>query len=148
MRHLPLTRVIARPLQGLGLAALALLLPPVAMAQPADAPPADSRTVTEVRAGEATAAGNEPVPVTGQASEPAPAVETSAWTQPALAVGEATQSLLALQRAGTSASATPRPIPGEIAHRSYERYLKSFEYPIPESFNSTVKTSGSGGSSR
>lgn len=55
-------------------------------------------------------------------------------------VGDATQSLMYWQRAATIASRTPRPIPGPIAHRSYERYLKSFEHPIPEHFNSTVKT--------
>jgi len=41
------------------------------------------------------------------------------------------------------ASQTPRPIPGAIAYRSYERYLKSFEFPIPEHLNSSVKSSSS-----
>ena len=64
-----------------------------------------------------------------------------------LQVGDATQGLLAWQRSGDIASKTTRPIAGDVAHRSYERYLKSFEFPIPERMSSTVKTSsGSGGS--
>jgi len=62
-----------------------------------------------------------------------------------LQVGDATNDLLAWQRAGLIASPTPRPIPGAIAYRSYERYLKSFEYPIPEHLNSSVKTQSSAG---
>jgi hypothetical protein len=58
---------------------------------------------------------------------------------PPLRVGDATDMLLALQRSGELASATPRPIAGPVAHRSYERYLKSFEHPIPEYLNSSVK---------
>lgn len=58
-----------------------------------------------------------------------------------LQVGEATQGLLAWQRGGEIASATQRPIQGNVANRSYERYLKSFEYPIPERMSSSVKPS-------
>lgn len=65
---------------------------------------------------------------------------------PPLRVGDAALNLLAWQREGVIASPTPRPIPGDIAYRSYARYLKSFEYPIPESFSSSIKP-GSGGSS-
>ena len=63
-------------------------------------------------------------------------------------VGDATQSLFAWQRSGEISSATSRPIAGTVANRSYERYLKSFEFPIPERMSSSVKsTSGGGGSS-
>lgn len=62
-----------------------------------------------------------------------------------LQVGDATQGLLAWQRSGDIASKTPRPIAGSVAQRSYERYLKSFEFPIPERISSTVKTSSGGG---
>lgn len=62
-----------------------------------------------------------------------------------LQIGDATQGLFAWQRSGEIASPTARPIAGNIANRSYERYLKSFEFPIPERMSSTVKsTSGSG----
>lgn len=63
-----------------------------------------------------------------------------------LQIGDATSTLLAWQRSGQVSSTTPRPIAGSVANRSYERYLKSFDYPIPEQFNSSVKsTSGSSG---
>jgi len=62
-----------------------------------------------------------------------------------LQVGDATQGLLAWQRSGEIASSAARPIAGNIANRSFERYLKSFEFPIPERMSSTVRpTSGSG----
>lgn len=66
---------------------------------------------------------------------------------PPLEVGDATLNLLAWQRSGEIASPTTRPIAGNVAARSYERYLKSFEYPIPERLGSTVKSSGGSGSS-
>jgi len=62
-----------------------------------------------------------------------------------LQVGDATQDLLAWQRSGDIASKTPRPIAGNVAQRSYERYLKSFDFPIPERMSSTVKTSAESG---
>lgn len=37
-----------------------------------------------------------------------------------------------LQKGGTAASPVPRPLPGDIAERSYERYAESFSQPIPE----------------
>ena len=62
-----------------------------------------------------------------------------------LQIGDATQGLLAWQRSGDIASKTPRPIAGNVAQRSYERYLKSFDFPIPERMSSTVKTSAESG---
>ncbi|WP_285413416.1 DUF3613 domain-containing protein [Variovorax sp. efr-133-TYG-130] len=59
-------------------------------------------------------------------------------------VGDATQGLLAWQRSGEIASPTPRPIAGDVASRSYERYMKSFEFPIPERMSSIVKSSSAG----
>ncbi|RYF62499.1 MAG: DUF3613 domain-containing protein, partial [Comamonadaceae bacterium] len=41
----------------------------------------------------------------------------------------------------------PRPIPGEVAGRSYQRYLKSFDHPIPERFGTTVGGTSAAGSS-
>ena len=64
-------------------------------------------------------------------------------------VGEATQGLLALQRAGSAASVTPRPVAGDVAQLSYQRYLDSFDgtkHPIPTQFGTTVKASGSAAS--
>jgi len=84
--------------------------------------------------------------------ETAPAQNTQPQTAPPveyepvqLQVGDATQSLLAWQRSGELASTTSRPITGDVANRSYERYLKSFEFPIPERMTSIVKSSSSSG---
>lgn len=49
-------------------------------------------------------------------------------------IGSATQALWDLQRA--SPGVRPRPIDGDQASRSYQRYLKSFETTIPEHYNS------------
>lgn len=83
------------------------------------------------------AAGPATVPATAPATATTPAETRSPQ------VGDATRALLAAQARGASASPTPRPIAGDVAQRSYDRYLKSFEYPIPESLASTVVKSGS-----
>ncbi len=49
-------------------------------------------------------------------------------------IGSATQTLWEMQRA--SPGVRPRPIDGEQASRSYQRYLKSFETAIPEHYTS------------
>lgn len=75
------------------------------------------------------------------------AAPVMAATEPApRAVGDATSQLLALQRSGAAASPVPRPITGDVAARSYQRYLKSFEHPIPERFDTTVGTGSGAGS--
>lgn len=59
-------------------------------------------------------------------------------------VGQKTHDLLELQRSGTAASPTPRPMPGDIAERVYERYAESFSLPVPENFSrDTFVESGS-----
>ncbi|WPG36898.1 DUF3613 domain-containing protein [Variovorax sp. EBFNA2] len=75
---------------------------------------------------------------------PAAAEEQEAFDLLSPQVGDATLSLFAWQRSGEIASRTARPIAGAVAGRSYERYLKSFEFPIPERMSSTVKTSSGG----
>lgn len=52
-------------------------------------------------------------------------------------VGAATGSLFAMQR--KSQGLRPRPIDGEQARRSYQRYLKSFETTIPERFDTGLE---------
>jgi len=91
------------------------------------------------------AAVEVPAPMPASASAAAPAVREAPeqeW-KPALKVGEATQGLLALQSSGAAASPVARPIPGDVAGRSYQRYMKSFEYAIPERFGAAVKSAGS-----
>ncbi|MNY38616.1 hypothetical protein D3C86_1732540 [compost metagenome] len=91
------------------------------------------------------------VALTGPTSLPQPAQDTPAAAEEQGVfelphqVGDATLSLLAWQRSGEIASPTARPIAGAVAGRSYERYLKSFEFPIPERMSSTVKSSTGGG---
>lgn len=58
-------------------------------------------------------------------------------------MGEATEQLLQAQR--TARAQYPRPITGEQASRSYQRYLKSFEFAIPEHFPTGLDTGSSSG---
>lgn len=44
----------------------------------------------------------------------------------------ATQQWLELQRSGTAASKQSQPISGEVMDKVHQRYLKSFDKPIPE----------------
>ena len=53
-------------------------------------------------------------------------------------IGQATDALLAKQRA--TVASQKRSIDGEQATRSYARYLKSFEHPIPLAFEEGIKT--------
>jgi len=64
---------------------------------------------------------------------------------PSRTVGDATMRLLALQRSGSVASPVAQPISGEVASRSYARYLKSFEHPIPERLGVTGAQGGAAG---
>ncbi len=50
-----------------------------------------------------------------------------------------TQQWLELQKSGAQASEHARPLPGPVAHRNYERYLRSFERDIPDQFARTEK---------
>lgn len=91
--------------------------------------------------------------VSGSVAMPSPqahgqeeAAETGEFSYERLQVGDATQSLLTWQRSGEIASAAPRTIAGSVANRSYERYLKSFEFPIPERMTSIVRQSSSNSS--
>lgn len=70
------------------------------------------------------------------ASTPAPQESDRAQPLPVrrIDIGSATQALWDMQRA--SAGVRPRPIDGEQASRSYQRYLKSFETSIPEHYES------------
>ncbi|MET3381868.1 DUF3613 domain-containing protein [Variovorax paradoxus] len=119
-------------LSAFGLAAALMSTAPMALAQQAVPPKAP-----------APEPASTPTPALQAQEEMAGAEE---FVYEPLQVGDATQGLLAWQRSGDIASTTPRPIAGNVANRSYERYLKSFEFPIPERMGSTVKsTTGSGG---
>ncbi|SCX74048.1 DUF3613 domain-containing protein [Variovorax sp. EL159] len=134
MKHTHTHRIMA--LSTLGLAFLLASAAHAATAQETASNPA------------APAARAIPVETTPAQNEPRPQTAPPAEYEPVrLQVGDATQSLFAWQRSGELASTTPRPIPGDVANRSYERYLKSFEFPIPERMTSTVKSSNSNSNS-
>lgn len=61
------------------------------------------------------------------------------------AVGVRTQAWLDLQRSGNAALAAPRPMPGEVADKVYQRWLDSHGRPIPEQFAREAFAGGSGG---
>jgi len=48
-------------------------------------------------------------------------------------IGKTTRDVLEMQRSGENA-AEVRPMLKDVAERGYERYLKSFEHPIPDQF--------------
>lgn len=97
-------------------------------------------------------------------SPPAPVAQTLAAPSPASApvpsyparsrdtsarpeIGDTTRALLRLQADGSQAGAA-LPMLGEAASRSYQRYLGSFDHPIPEFFEAALPDSKQGGSSR
>jgi len=133
------TTLLTRPAFGLAIAFLVIAT--TARAQSTTTPPP-----APTSAASSPAIGKAPAAETVSVGAMAPAEERAGDEHeyaPPLQVGDATQDLFAWQRSGVIASPTPRPIPGAIAYRSYERYLKSFEYPIPEHLNSSVKSPSS-----
>ncbi len=76
-------------------------------------------------------------------SYPARSRDTSARPE----IGDTTRALLRLQADGSQAGAA-LPMLGEAASRSYQRYLGSFDHPIPEFFEAALPDSKQGGSSR
>lgn len=53
--------------------------------------------------------------------------------------GQSTQQWLDLQKSSEQAPADERPLDGDVAKRTYQRYLKSFEAEIPQEFETGVK---------
>lgn len=60
---------------------------------------------------------------------------TTASADEHTSLGSKTQTLLELQRSGTAASNTQRPMTSEMARRSYDRLLETYNQPISESFS-------------
>ncbi|WP_244100704.1 DUF3613 domain-containing protein [Burkholderia gladioli] len=61
-------------------------------------------------------------------------------------VGPSTEAWLDLQRSNRAASPEPHPFEGAAASYAYQRYLQSFNSPIPTWFTSVQQGSGGGGS--
>lgn len=69
-----------------------------------------------------------------------PPAEPASVTQPpdqTRQIGDTTRYLLQLQASGHAAG-TSLPMLGDEASASYRRYLKSFEHPIPEFYETPV----------
>ncbi len=98
-------------------------------------------SVALAAAGLALAASAQTAPSPAADANGLPVIEAASGR---LAVGDATNGLLALQRGGSLAPADAHPIDGQVATRSYQRYLKSFEHPIPEHYDSTTGGSATG----
>lgn len=62
-------------------------------------------------------------------------------------VGDETRQWLELQASGNASLGTIRPMPGEIADKVYQRYLDSYDHPLPETFDRDSFTTDSGGGS-
>jgi hypothetical protein len=66
--------------------------------------------------------------MTAHADEPAPEKATAATRE------LPTESWLELQRSGQAASPQAQPLSGPAMERVHQRYLKSFEHPLPPYF--------------
>ena len=75
------------------------------------------------------------------------AASTAVADQPRSQIGDTTRDLLRMQADGSRAG-TALPMLGEAASRSYQRYLNSFDHPIPEYFEAALPNSKQGGGSR
>lgn len=62
-------------------------------------------------------------------------------------IGTYTKAWLDLQKSGQMAEGEARPMDGEAAEASYQRYLDSFSHPIPQSLGRGESASSGSGSS-
>jgi len=107
---------------------LALLATGLALATPlwAQQPAADAAT---------------PPPTSAEPEAQGAEVQSAEALPQALPMGQATRDLLQRQREGTlAASAKPRPLDGPMVDSARQRYLKSFEHPLPAWYGQQVKT--------
>jgi hypothetical protein len=75
----------------------------------------------------------------------APALAAAATPVKTREFGADTRAWLDLQKSGSAAYGSARPMPGEVAEKVYERYLKSFSQPIPDQFRRDRFVEGGGG---
>ncbi|WP_423458404.1 DUF3613 domain-containing protein [Ottowia sp. VDI28] len=96
------------------------------------------RAEADQSANQAAVAAESSAALNASSSGPTTAEQVTAMPEHAnggrhIDIGAATGGLFAMQRQSTGVR--PRPIDGEQARRSYQRYLKSFETTIPEFFD-------------
>jgi hypothetical protein len=101
------------------------------------APPPPAPAIVEV-APPPVAAAEPPMPVTEVVEGPVAPVHSEGF-------GSDVRYWVALQNSGAESVKELRPISGEVAKRTYDRYLKSFEHPIPETYKRESFTAGTGG---
>ncbi|MBX6421465.1 MAG: DUF3613 domain-containing protein [Nevskia sp.] len=113
------------------------------------APPAQDQSAAPAPAAEAAQGPSEETASapSGAAESPSagPAEPTAAAPVQEGGFGSETNAWLAAQIASTSG--TPRPMPGEVASRVYQRYLDSFTHPIPEEYGRQGFIGGGGSAS-
>lgn len=74
---------------------------------------------------------------------------SAAPAPPMPAHGAQTRAWLNVHKQASTAQSTPRPLPGEVADKIYQRYVDSFTYPIPETFpRESINSGGGSGQSR
>lgn len=49
-------------------------------------------------------------------------------------LGDEVRAWTDLQKSGAASTPTVQAMPGEVADKVYDRYLKTFDYPIPQAF--------------
>ena len=106
-------------------------------AAPAQQTPITGQMLAPTVPSPGTSADGAPSPASPAPPTPASTETTGSITQ----VGDTTRQLLRIQAQGTRAG-KHLPIPGQEASASYQRYLKSFEHPIPEFYETAVSKSG------
>ncbi len=100
--------------------------------------------MSDTSTGTSTNAGNE---VAATATAASTVTASTFADLPRSQVGDTTRALLQLQ-ADNSRPGTVLPMLGEAASRSYQRYLNSFDHPIPEYFEAALPNPKQGGGSR
>jgi hypothetical protein len=127
----------------LAVVALALAVPTVAVAQQQQQPLTgqmmDGQNGIAPTTATATAA-----PTATQSAPAAPSALDDAATYNPAQFGDTTRHVLQLQVDGSLAG-KHLPMLGDEAGASYQRYMKSFEHPIPEFFQATVAQNPSNG---
>ncbi|MDB5985097.1 MAG: hypothetical protein JWR16_150 [Nevskia sp.] len=84
--------------------------------------------------------------VLAQPIAPAAGTSDSSALVPRAGFGSQSDVWLSMQMNPAYTANDPRPIPGEVANRTFVRYLDSFSHPIPEQFErESFSSSGGGG---